>query len=42
MEIYRQIADSLDDFQILIIRLEKIYEKFVCDVLNLPVTATLS
>ena len=42
MEIYRQIADSLDDFQILIIRLEKIYEKFVCDVLCLPATATLT
>ena len=42
MEIYRQIADSLDDFVIMTKRLEVIYEKFLKDELNLPETATLS
>lgn len=42
LEIYRQIADSLDDFIIMTKRLEAIYEKFLKDDLNLPETATLS
>ena len=42
MEIYRQIADSLDDFQILIHRMETIYEKFTKEDLKLPETATLA
>lgn len=40
-EIYRQIADSLDDFEILIRRMEKIYEKFITEVLCLPETSNL-
>jgi hypothetical protein len=35
IEIYKQIADSLDDFQILIHRMEIIYEKFTHEDLGL-------
>jgi len=40
LDIYRQIADSFDDFMILQSRMEEIYEKFISDELNLPDTAT--
>ena len=42
MEIYRQIADSLDDFQILINRMEIIYENFTKEDLGLPEAASLT
>ena len=41
-EIYRQIADSLDDFQILTKRLESIYERFLDEELGLPPDAPIS
>jgi len=42
IDIYRQIADSLDDFVILTYRMESIYEKFVKDDLNISENSTLS
>ena len=39
-EVYKQIADSLDDFLILQLRMEQIYERFVTEELMLPNTAT--
>jgi hypothetical protein len=41
IEIYRQIADSLDDFIILTNRMESIYEKFVKEDLNISENSTL-
>ena len=35
-DVYRQLADSLDDFVILKRRLETIYERFVVEDLRLP------
>jgi len=40
VDIYRQIADSLDDFVILTDRMESIYEKFVREDLNISVNST--
>ena len=41
--IYRQIADSLDDFVILNNRMDMIYDRFISEDLGLnPDTATLS
>lgn len=42
MDVYRQVADSLDDFVIMKRRLETIYERFVTEDLNLPEGAPLS
>jgi len=42
IDIYRQIADSLDDFVILQLRLEMIYDKWIKEELNLPESATES
>ena len=41
-EIYRKIADSLDDFTILKKRLESIYERFLDEELGLPPDAPIS
>lgn len=41
IDIYRQMADSLDDFVILTKRLEVIYGKFIKEELMLPEDATL-
>lgn len=41
MDIYRQMADSFDDFIILTKRLEVIYGKFIREELQLPEDATL-
>lgn len=40
-EIYQQISDSLDDFQILLKRMEIIFGRFVEDKLELQPDATL-
>ena len=42
IEIYRQIADSLDDFIILTNRLELIYEKFVKEDLGISENSNLT
>lgn len=42
IDIYRQIADSLDDFVILTNRMDTIYFKFVKEVLCIPENSTLS
>jgi len=43
MDIYRQIADSLDDFLILTKRMDGIYDRFIREDLNLnPETASLT
>jgi len=36
MDIYRQIADSLDDFMILIKRMTIIFDVFISEELELP------
>ena len=36
MDIYRQIADSLDDFMILIKRMTIIFDVFISEELGLP------
>jgi hypothetical protein len=41
MEIYKQISDSLDDFNILLKRMEVIFERFVTEKLELPSDASL-
>jgi hypothetical protein len=41
MEIYKQISDSLDDFNILLKRMEVIFGRFVTEKLELPDGATL-
>lgn len=41
MDIYRQIADSLDDFMILIKRMSIIFDVFVTEELELPVESSL-
>ena len=40
MEIYRQISDSLDDFNILLKRMQVIFKRFVTEKLELPEMAT--
>jgi len=39
-EIYREIAESFDDFKILQNRMTEIYHKFVLQELELPLTST--
>jgi len=41
MEIYKQISDSLDDFNILLKRMEVIFDRFVTEKLELPSDASL-
>jgi hypothetical protein len=41
MEIYKQISDSLDDFNILLKRMEVIFGRFVTEKLELPDIASL-
>lgn len=42
MDVYKQVADSLDDFVILKRRLETIYERFVNEDLKIGEQATLA